>query len=102
MPARSLTCPSSGGTSRPAAKRTATRRNTLELHLGRILLARRALEGRTLVHAAHAGADARGEALDDLVVLRHRLDVAAACYGDAVLGALELRLQIAEGVAGAQ
>src|SRR5690606_10744046 len=71
---------------------------TLELHARRVLRARRGLEVRLLVEARaeEAGHQHRGEAEALGVEGLRRLVEAHALSGDPVLGALELRLEVAE------
>ena len=52
--------------------------------------------------AEHHGRQVGREAARQHVVLLHRLDVAVARHGDAVLGAFELHAQVAEGLVGLQ
>src|SRR5262245_9953926 len=73
--------------------RGAASSGALELHLGRGLAPRRRLEVRLVLEASERRDDAGGEEADPCVVVAHRLVVAAALDGDAILGAFELALQ---------
>src|SRR6185436_778602 len=115
VPVRSVTRPFSGGTAICAHTETATSktnraRNAFtdslellllllpEIDLGRLGDLALVLDGEIglgLVAECHRG-QVRGELTHGDVVLLNRLDVAVACDRDAVLRALELRLQIAE------
>src|SRR5215470_5798512 len=90
MPKSSTLSPSSEGTSASARTTTASR---LELHLGSGGRVGRGLEVRLRLETGEAGHEAIGKDRQPSVVLAHRLVVAAALDHDAVLGALELRLQ---------
>src|SRR5690606_19382266 len=111
--ARSVMRPRRGGTSRARAsagrnpmKRSAPRKNQSRAGLGKKLISevdlrrflelRGGLERGTDGLVAKPGTAGGGEALDDLVVLGHGLDIALARDRDAVLGAFDLRLQVAE------
>ena len=58
------------------------------------------LERGADIHAAYSGPDHRGEPEDDFVVFGDLLDIPPPGYRDAVLGALELSVEIAKGLTG--
>src|SRR2546428_146238 len=74
----------------------------LELHRRCLLRPGRGLEVRLLLEAHHPGEEGRGEALPRGVVLLRLLVEAHALDRDAVLRALELRLEVAEVLVGLQ
>src|SRR6185437_3032856 len=129
VPVRSVTCRASFGTAASACSRAGSskatasssahsvrgrrgvismrrgggrRRGTAEIDLGcggdRLLV----LHAEIRLHgvAEHLGCEVVREGADQPVVLLHRLHVALARHGDAVLGAFQLRLQVLEQAVG--
>src|SRR6185312_9678759 len=114
VPVRSVTCRASCGT---AAASSGSRRRITSVHRGRgrwrtgaEIHPGRGGDGLLVVHAEvrldlvaeHLGGHVVGEGADHRVVLLHRLHVAVARHGDAVLGAFQLRLQVLEQAVGLQ
>src|SRR3990167_8403940 len=118
VPVWSITRPDSGGTSSTSCACTSAasassaaasrkrhrritgsgllRRRLLEAHRRRLRDLRLVLHGEVLLHlvAEQHGRQVAREAACEHVVLLHRLDVAPARHGDAVLGAFELHAQV--------
>src|SRR5260221_11846953 len=98
VPVSSVTRAASGGTAICAAATPMRKKLLSEINLGRLrdfflVLDRELRLG--LEAEDHRGEVARERAHGDVVLL-HRADVALPRHGDAVFGALELRLQVAE------
>src|SRR5690242_15955516 len=124
VPVRSVTCRASCGTAACSAagrhssnassgsrrRITSVRRGRGRWRTGAEIHPGRGGDGLLVVHAEvrldlvaeHLGGHVVGEGADHRVVLLHRLHVAVARHGDAVLGAFQLRLQVLEQAVGLQ